>query len=309
MESFADTEGRQWYLAARAPLNVNLAALAGYLQQQGIAHRINEDQGSQAIWVAEAAAAGQVNELLDGLQSGRIQIQSEEKPQAGARHSEWKKFASHSRLALHHVPVTCVLLLLSVLGWLLIIFEPTLRTASWFTFVQQQDLFEAAAFEHLFTPSEPWRLITPMFLHFSIFHILFNSVVLWAFGGRIEMVIGSLRYLLLVISSSIVSNIGQYMWQSDINFGGMSGVNYAFVGYLWMRQILSPHPMLSMPMSIIGFMLVWLLLGVVGIIDQFMVGGIANGAHVAGLLAGVTWGVMHGINKYPKDTQSQSGSG
>ena len=42
---------------------------------------------------------------------------------------------------------------------------------------------------------EIWRLVTPIFLHFSIFHLIFNSLFLWVLGQKIEYSIGSLYFL------------------------------------------------------------------------------------------------------------------
>ncbi|MCV5948796.1 rhomboid family intramembrane serine protease, partial [Escherichia coli] len=63
---------------------------------------------------------------------------------------------------------------------------------------------------------------------------------------------------------------------------GLSGVVYALLGYLWVLGYRLPHLGLTLPKSIIGFMLVWLVLGFV---QPFM--AIANTAHLAGLLAGM----------------------
>ena len=62
---------------------------------------------------------------------------------------------------------------------------------------------------------------------------------------------------------------------------------YALVGYIWIRQWLNPNPMLAVPRGIIIFMLAWLVLCFSGVIDYFLAGGIANGAHLGGLLVGM----------------------
>ena len=44
--------------------------------------------------------------------------------------------------------------------------------------------------------------------------------------------------------------------------------------------------------SLAGMMLLFLGLGVLGIIDNFMEGKVANGAHIGGLVAGVIFGLV-----------------
>src|SRR5690606_41047959 len=40
---------------------------------------------------------------------------------------------------------------------------------------------------------EPWQIITHMFMHGGITHILFNMFALWMFGSPVEQVLGSKR--------------------------------------------------------------------------------------------------------------------
>ena len=41
----------------------------------------------------------------------------------------------------------------------------------------------------------PWQLLTYAFLHGSFLHLAFNMFALYMFGGAIELVFGSRRYL------------------------------------------------------------------------------------------------------------------
>ncbi len=74
------------------------------------------------------------------------------------------------------------------------------------------------------------------------------------------------------------SGAGQF-YVEGANFGGLSGVVYALLGYLWVLGYRLPHLGLTLPKSIIGFMLAWLVLGFV---QPFM--AIANTAHLAGFV-------------------------
>ena len=86
-----------------------------------------------------------------------------------------------------------------------------------------------------------WRLITPIFLHFGIVHFIFNSLWLSMLGSRIERLSGSIHLILLVLISGLVSNLAQFWWSGAANFGGMSGVVYALLGYIWIAHKIVPQ--------------------------------------------------------------------
>jgi Uncharacterized membrane protein (homolog of Drosophila rhomboid) len=48
----------------------------------------------------------------------------------------------------------------------------------------------------LFTPSEPWRMMTAGFVHDwnGPLHILFNSYAIYLFGTQLEPMLGKLRF-------------------------------------------------------------------------------------------------------------------
>lgn len=126
--------------------------------------------------------------------------------------------------------------------------------------------------------TEIWRLFTPALLHFSVLHIVFNLLMWWYLGGMIENHISSAKLLSLLILASALPNIAQY-YISGPTFGGLSGVVYALVGYIWLRN---PKAGLYLPKAYVGFMLVWLVLGFLDVLGM----KIANGAHLGGLIVG-----------------------
>ncbi|NOI16249.1 rhomboid family intramembrane serine protease GlpG [Vibrio hepatarius] len=131
-----------------------------------------------------------------------------------------------------------------------------------------------------------WRWVSHSVLHFSVMHIAFNLLWWWQLGGDIEQRLGTGKLVQLFVVSAALSGAGQF-WVEGANFGGLSGVVYALVGYLWMLGYKAPQIGLSMPKPIIGFMLVWLVLG---FLQPFM--AIANTAHLVGLLSGVVMGLL-----------------
>lgn len=129
--------------------------------------------------------------------------------------------------------------------------------------------------------AEPWRIIGPAFFHFSWLHIVFNTMWWWQLGGSIEQTLGKSTLLNLLLISAIASNLGQFL-VSGANFGGLSGVVYALVGFVWWFGYLAPEKGLSLSKPIIGFLLFWLALGYADLLPVDM----ANTAHLLGLISG-----------------------
>ncbi len=129
--------------------------------------------------------------------------------------------------------------------------------------------------------SDPLRLIGPAFFHFSWLHIVFNTMWWWQLGGSIEKELGKTTLINILLISAIVSNLGQFL-VSGANFGGLSGVVYALVGFIWWFGHLAPERGLSLSKPLIGFLLFWLVLGFVDLLPV----NVANTAHLLGLISG-----------------------
>lgn len=131
-----------------------------------------------------------------------------------------------------------------------------------------------------------WRLITPVFVHFGLLHLLFNMMWLWELGRAIEWRFGWTRLLLLVLVAGPISNIAELAWSGPL-FGGMSGVVYALLTYIWMQGRFNPRSGLDVPRPIFAMMLAWYLLCWTGLL-----GPVANMAHTGGLMIGAMWGYL-----------------
>jgi len=138
---------------------------------------------------------------------------------------------------------------------------------------------------------EIWRLITPIFIHFGFIHILFNSMWLYDLGGVVESRQGSPRLGVLVGIIGILSNLGQFLWDGP-GFGGMSGVVYGLLAYIWVQGKLNPRFGLELHQQVVYMMLIWFFVCWSGVI-----GNIANMAHTIGLLSGLLFGWIFSPNK------------
>ena len=135
--------------------------------------------------------------------------------------------------------------------------------------------------------AEPWRIIGPALFHFSWLHIVFNTMWWWQLGGSIEKILGKGTLINLLLISAVFSNLGQFM-VSGSNFGGLSGVVYALMGFVWWYGYLAPDKGLFLSKPIVGFLLFWLVLGFANVLPVNM----ANTAHLLGLISGCLFAVF-----------------
>lgn len=116
-----------------------------------------------------------------------------------------------------------------------------------------------------------WRAITPIFLHFSIWHLAINLYLFHGLAGLLELRKGKLWLLGFVLASAMLTNAAQWLYPDlDIHrtdwvfgiFGGLSAVNFALFGFLVMKTYFAPEPALrlTVPFDLYGVFLILVLL-------------------------------------------------
>lgn len=71
---------------------------------------------------------------------------------------------------------------------------------------------------------EIWRIITPVFLHGSLLHILFNMYALFIIGPMLEHFYGRTRYLLLYFISGVAGNVMSFYLSPDPSLGASTAL-------------------------------------------------------------------------------------
>ncbi|MGB5855975.1 MAG: rhomboid family intramembrane serine protease GlpG [Oceanisphaera sp.] len=126
-----------------------------------------------------------------------------------------------------------------------------------------------------------WRGFTPALLHFSLMHLVFNLFWWWYLSSMVERRRGHGKLLLVLLVAALLPNVMQFL-TSGPYFGGLSGVVYALLAYVWLSGRLNPMGGIGLPDGMAVIMVVWLVLGFTGVL-----GPVANLAHLGGGLIGL----------------------
>lgn len=136
-----------------------------------------------------------------------------------------------------------------------------------------------AKFNPLIDQGEYWRWFTPIFLHVGGLHLWFNSLSLLALGGKLERVLGSVRFIVIYLAAGIVGNVSSYMFSPSIS-AGASGAIFGLMGALLYLTWKEPDTW----GETMGFS-IWIGL-IMNVILGFAIPAIDNYAHFGGLIGG-----------------------
>lgn len=151
-------------------------------------------------------------------------------------------------------------------------------------------LDHGALFGRLVIDGEYYRLITCMFLHGGIDHIVNNMLILLFIGDNLERSIGKVKYLIIYFISGILAGVASisYNMAKGVNVVsvGASGAIFGVIGALAyivainkgrLEDINKRQMLLFVALSLYG-----------GFINR----GVDNAAHIGGLIAGVLIAVL-----------------
>lgn len=278
------------------PLKEDLTEFTQFLWKHEIPHRVVEQGVLQELWVEPFVNAEDIYTLYEMWRKGgdlsQIKFSSEE--------TDSNTSGGSSVIPSSNTPpqgffvlakqawFSSILIISSIMLSTLIGFGDNFDILKHFTiaavFLQDGKMY-TSGLEGTLESMALWRIVTPIFLHFSAAHIIFNVLWIWVAGTRIECFQGRWVFIGLVLFSGITSNLAQY-WVSGPMFGGLSGIVFALLGYAWLWDRVDSRKV-GLPSALMGFMVIWLALGYSGVLSTIGFGDIANTAHLAGMIAGL----------------------
>ena len=132
-----------------------------------------------------------------------------------------------------------------------------------------------------------WRVVTAIFLHGGLSHLVYNLFALILFGTLLEKLIGGRNFLLTFFLAGIGANIiSVFFYPSSL---GASGAIFGIIGTLIIVRPLLIVFAFGIPMPIIVAGILWVGGDVMGI---FFPSGVGNIAHLTGMFLGLLIGAF-----------------
>ncbi|MEG0813299.1 MAG: rhomboid family intramembrane serine protease [Clostridium sp.] len=136
-----------------------------------------------------------------------------------------------------------------------------------------------------------YRLLTSVFMHFGISHLLNNMLVLFVLGDNLERALGKVKYLIFYLLCGVGANIISLTFNMEMNeyyivSAGASGAIFGVVGGLVYAVIVNRGRLEDLGTAQLMILILFTLY------HGFTSAGIDNAAHIGGLIIGILLGVI-----------------
>lgn len=179
--------------------------------------------------------------------------------------------------------ITPILLLSNVLIFMLMVFA----SHHFITLPNSVLLDWGANLRQLVLDQQVWRLISNVFLHGGLMHLIFNLYGLFFAGIFLEPLLGKWRLLGVYLMSALAASIASISWyEATISIGASGAIMGLFgvlIMWIWMGFLpLATHMLLALHLTL--FVSASLVMG--------LLGGVDNAAHLGGLGSGLLLGCV-----------------
>ncbi len=217
-------------------------------------------------------------EKITSLQQMTIQVAQEEVKQATEIDSVMNRSKSNLYVTYGIMAINVVVFLLMVISGVSLISPTGLDILKW------------GGNNSIFTlTGDWWRLVTCMFVHIGIIHIVFNMYALYMIGVYLEPMLGKTRYVAAYLATGLCSSLVSLWWHKEpITSAGASGAIFGMYGVFLalLSTKLIPKQVRDQLLKSIGIFIVYNLV-------YGMKSGVDNSAHMGGLISGLVVGYIY----------------
>jgi rhomboid protease GluP len=135
---------------------------------------------------------------------------------------------------------------------------------------------------------EYWRLLTNIFVHIGIVHLLMNAIGFIFVSVFVEQVLGKKWFLFLYLLTGLCASLTSVWWHDNVVSAGASGAIFGLYGFFLALLVLVNKKDREVNSGMITTVLIFvgynLIMGLAGNID--------NAAHIGGLISGFAAGAI-----------------
>ena len=183
-------------------------------------------------------------------------------------------------------PVTVALVVLNALVFVFMFFKGVPLTNP----TSAQILRFGASHGPLTLGAQWWRMLTAIFVHIGLAHLLINEWCLWDLGYMAEQLYGSRTFFAVYILSGLTGSLVSVAYNPAVVSAGASGAIFGIAGALITTLYFGHIP--APPKALRASLISLLVFAGFNLAYGFEKGGIDNGAHVGGLVAGLIFGAI-----------------
>lgn len=142
-----------------------------------------------------------------------------------------------------------------------------------------------ANYRELTLNGELWRLISCMFIHIGIVHLIMNLYALIFIGSLLEPIIGKSKFITVYLVTGIIASTSSLWWNMFALSAGASGAIFGLFG-IFLALLTTNYLEKSIRLNLLKYILIYIVLNIVyGFKD-----GIDAAAHLGGLFSGIIIG-------------------
>lgn len=256
-------------------------------QLKGFATVNIEDYSNKVLevrWLADNADGklktyGSQPDKMDGLERIVAEALKDEDSNADTNLSELLENEKNNRLKSIKSSNINLTIIFIILNWLMLAI--TYATGG----INVDNMLKMGAMEPalVFEAGQFYRLISSMFLHYGILHILSNMLFLYVFGSSIERYYGKLKYFIIYIGSGIAAGL----MFCAVSTGTAAGASGAVFGLTGAMLACSKKLKRAVDGKDSYFMLIF---AIIAICSGFLSEEVANSAHIGGFIFGLVSG-------------------
>lgn len=140
-----------------------------------------------------------------------------------------------------------------------------------------------------------WRLITPVFLHIGLTHLVVNSVTVYYIGTQIENMFGHIRFLAIYFVSALTGNLASFVFMPDsLSAGASTAIFGLFGAFLMLGESFHHNPYIRLLSR------QFLIFVVINLVFDLFMPGIDIYGHLGGLVGGFLMGYVVGTPQIGK---------